>query len=67
MKKPKYKTQWTATGFIEQFEFNMTLTDKYIDAYYMTEEDHLKENGDNRYSSYKSFEGVRNYLYNKKK
>ena len=66
MKKPEYKLQWTATGFIEQYEYNMTLTNKYIEAYYMTEQEHQEMCGDSRYSGYHSFENLRRYHYKKK-
>lgn len=49
------KGKATSKSFNEQYEENLSKTNSYEQAYYLAEDQHIKEFGTHKYSSYNSF------------
>lgn len=60
------QSQWTSSGFMTRFEENQKVTSTYLEAYNLTESEHLKAFGINRYKNYDAFRQVRKSLIQKK-
>jgi hypothetical protein len=53
------KGKATSKSFNDQYEDNLSKTNSYVQAYYLAEDQHMKEFGGRKYASYDSFRVAR--------
>ena len=65
--KPDKKYTWTIDTFQKVFEYNISNTSTYVEAYEITENEHKEDCGVPKYSNYDSFRVCRHHYIKKGK